>query len=114
LNLHGTSTDTRNKFISRRYSPGVLLGTGNIGKYLSRVVTDKNTFISNDAGKTWEFFANGTFEYEISNFGGLIMMAKSSGATRTISWTEDEGRIWSECELDGINSTEVRNTGFFF
>lgn len=76
---------------------------------MSNQQSSKNTYLSNDAGKTWYWFANGTYEYEIANYGGLIMMAKNSEATKTVFWTEDEGRVWSECALDEnfANTNEV-------
>ena len=74
------------------YSPvnaiGILIGTGNVGNYLSNRKDEINTYLSRDAGLTWfeviyskniYLFSfkvmKGSHIYEIGDHGGLIVMA---------------------------------------
>jgi len=34
-----------------------------------------NTYLSKDGGKTWKEIKKGVFVFEITDFGGLILMA---------------------------------------
>lgn len=52
LHLHGVSSD-----FTSVYSPdktlGIIIGTGNVGSYLSNNPDEINTYLSRDAGLTW-------------------------------------------------------------
>ena len=40
-------------FYSTKNSIGIILGTGNVGSYLSNRKDEINTYLSRDAGLTW-------------------------------------------------------------
>lgn len=53
-------------------SPGLLIGVGNVGKYLSMDINELNTYLSRDGGSTWHevwFFLLVTFSIESSSLG---------------------------------------------
>jgi hypothetical protein len=92
LNLHGSTTYSRGRFYSRANALGVLLGTGNVGETLRETLGELNTYLSNDAGQTWTLFSNGSYDYEISNHGGLIVLTPNLVSTNFIRFTSDEGK----------------------
>ena len=69
---------------SRRFGPvysnenalGIIIATGNVGKYLSVRDDEVNTFLSSDGGHTWKEIFKGSHIYEVSDHGGLLVMAK--------------------------------------
>lgn len=98
LNLHGSTTNRRGRFYSRANAPGVLLATGNVGETLREEQAALNTYLSNDAGATWSLFANGSYDYEVSNHGGLMVLTPNLASTNFIRFTSDEGKSeWKQC-----------------
>ena len=55
---------------------GLIIATGNVGKYLSTKRDKANTFLSLDGGLSWKEIRKGSHIYEVSDHGGLIVMAK--------------------------------------
>jgi len=55
-----------------------------------------NTYLSRDAGVTWEEVMKGPHIYEFGNHGGLIVVAKlaSLGPTDEVYFSRDEGLCW--------------------
>ena len=54
---------------------GLVLGTGNVGKYLSMREDEVNTYMSRDGGLTWLEVRTGSYIYEIGDHGALIVLA---------------------------------------
>lgn len=52
LNLHGSSIKTAG-YYSFEKAVGIILGNGNVGKYLSHSTEEISTFLSRDGGFTW-------------------------------------------------------------
>lgn len=61
---------------SSKNSLGIILATGNIGKYLETREDRVNTYLSVDGGYSWKEVAKGSSIYEVADHGGLIVMAK--------------------------------------
>lgn len=53
LHLHSISNSKFGPFYSTDNSLGIVLSTGNIGKYLSNKEDEVNTYLSRDGGLTW-------------------------------------------------------------
>lgn len=51
-----------------------MIGTGNIGQYLSDKPDEINTYISIDGGRNWDQIARGSHIYEVGDHGGIIVM----------------------------------------
>mmetsp|Transcript_42694 Transcript_42694/g.68664 ORF Transcript_42694/g.68664 Transcript_42694/m.68664 type:complete len:874 (+) Transcript_42694:54-2675(+) len=103
LHLHGASHWQRGTWetrlgsvYSQESAPGVILATGNVGEFLSYDAQSVNTYLSRDAGVTWEEILKGPHIYEFGNHGGLIVAAKmaSLGPTNKVYFTRDEGLCW--------------------
>ena len=103
LHLHGASHWQRGSWKTRLGSvysqaaaPGVILATGNVGEFLSNDANSVNTYMSRDAGVTWEEILQGPHIYEFGNHGGLIVAAKmaSLGPTDEVLFSRDEGLCW--------------------
>lgn len=77
LHLHGYSDPRFSPFYSTKNSNGIIMGTGNIGKYLSTEPEDINTYMSRDGGKSWIEIAKGSHIYEISDRGLVLVMASN-------------------------------------
>ena len=103
LHLHGPSSwvgggsrPSFASFYSHSSAPGVIMGTGNIGQFLSFDPSHVNTYLSRDGGETWHEIMKGPFIYEYGDHGGLLVMAKytSSGFTSEILYSLDLGICW--------------------
>jgi hypothetical protein len=96
LHLHGI-TDTYGPFYSTATATGLILATGNLGRYLTSVYA--NVYLSRDAGLTWYEIAKGSHTYEFGDHGGLIVMASDRIETKTAWYTWDHGHSWNEVVL---------------
>lgn len=65
---------------STETSIGIVLGTGNLGKRLSKVTEPKNMYISRDGGLNWKSVKAGAHIYEIGDHGSIIVAAKHDEA----------------------------------
>jgi len=74
LHLHSTSNYQFGPFYSTVNAVGLVIGTGNVGKYLSNKVDQINTFFSRDGGLSWTQIVNGSHIYEMANHGGLLLL----------------------------------------
>ena len=81
---------------SSKSAPGIIMATGNIGRYLSFQRRDVNTYISRDAGHTWQEVRKGAHVFEYGDHGGAIVMAQHAehGPTDEIFYSLDGGRCW--------------------
>ena len=103
LHLHGSTHWQRGTWKSRLGSvytqataPGIILATGNVGEFLTNDAQRVNTYISRDAGASWEEILKGPHIYEFGNHGGLIVVAKMAalGPTDEVLFSRDEGQCW--------------------
>ena len=99
LNLNGMSGKYP-PFYSVESSNGLILGNGNIGKYLSSNLEDISTFLSRDGGLSWSEVRKGAHIYEIGEYGGLIVMAETLKSTDKILYSWDEGETFQELVLN--------------
>ena len=64
-------------FYSPTSSIGLIIGTGNVGNYLSLNPDEINTYLSRDGGLNWFEIRKGSHIYEMGNHGGIIVMANN-------------------------------------
>ena len=104
--MHGTWKTRLGSVYTHESAPGVILATGNVGKSLAFDPTSVNTYLSRDAGLTWEEIIKGPHIYEFGNNGGLIVIGKMSslGPTDTVKFSRDLGRCWEELKLSQMIS----------
>eukprot|EP01129_Flabellula_baltica_P006302 TRINITY_DN2345_c0_g1_i1.p1 TRINITY_DN2345_c0_g1~~TRINITY_DN2345_c0_g1_i1.p1 ORF type:complete len:755 (-),score=150.26 TRINITY_DN2345_c0_g1_i1:23-2287(-) len=102
LNLQGSTTSLTKRFYSREQAVGLILATGNVGKYLSLEKDDINTYFSRDAGWTWEQLATGSYIYEMGNAGSLLLLADDQDITNNLLYSFDEGLTLNTCNFTTI------------
>mmetsp|Transcript_41238 Transcript_41238/g.81379 ORF Transcript_41238/g.81379 Transcript_41238/m.81379 type:complete len:868 (-) Transcript_41238:31-2634(-) len=109
LHLHDiTEIPTFSPVYSYRNAVGIIMGSGNVGPFLSSKREDTNTYLSRDGGLTWIESHKGTFIYEFGNHGGLLVMADTVHETRETVFSWDEGLRWSSFEFSK-NPMRVEN-----
>ncbi|CAD8063565.1 unnamed protein product [Paramecium sonneborni] len=101
-------------------SIGIIVATGSIGKYLSYRQDQVNTYLSRDGGLSWIEIKKGSYIYEMSNHGGLIVMSKDQETTNQIVFSWNGGVEWTpfnfidqKAEIQNI-ITEPQNKGTRF
>eukprot|EP00331_Platyophrya_macrostoma_P012271 CAMPEP_0176421916 /NCGR_PEP_ID=MMETSP0127-20121128/9447_1 /TAXON_ID=938130 /ORGANISM="Platyophrya macrostoma, Strain WH" /LENGTH=888 /DNA_ID=CAMNT_0017802715 /DNA_START=25 /DNA_END=2691 /DNA_ORIENTATION=+ len=116
LHLHSMSNGRYGPFYSTDNSLGLIMGTGNVGPYLSNKEDEINTYLSRDGGLTWYEIIKGSHIYEIGDHGSLIIVANDQKAVKNIFYTWNEGLSWhtldvSETPIEITNIiTEPSNT----
>ena len=104
LHLHSASSPHSSVY-SAKNSIGIIIGNGNVGKYLNNDVFDEediSTFLSRDGGFTWFEIRKGSHSYEISDHGALIVLANKN-LTNQILYSWDEGLTWKELKVSEDN-----------
>ena len=72
-------------------APYFIISNGMLGEYLSMDESEGSLFISRDAGWSWEMIRSGTYIYEVSNGGSLIVIGRSMGLTDELEVSFDFG-----------------------
>jgi hypothetical protein len=81
-------------FYSYTNAVGVVMGTGNVGPYLTHDPATTNTYLSRDGGLTWQEAHKGDFIYEFGNHGGLLMMADWAREATQAFFSTNQGYSW--------------------
>lgn len=106
LHLHGPTSwfapeGPRPNVYASKSAPGLILATGNVGAHLDFGSAATCTYLSRDAGRTWEDVAGSPAIYEIGAHGDVVVMAahKSVGPTDRVQFTLDQGSCWMDVKL---------------
>jgi len=81
---------------------GLVVGTGNTGDILDDDAL--NTYISRDAGLTWNQIAQGTKVYQFSDHGGLLLLAEDEWPTNSVLYSWDKGQTFTNCSFGSKNA----------
>lgn len=73
--------------------PGMLMAVGNVGESLAEY-RDSDTFISRDAGFTWEEVHKDAHLWEFGDSGSVLVAANDEQPTDEIIFTTNEGLKW--------------------
>jgi hypothetical protein len=99
LHIHGY-TERRDK--SHTYSSasaiGLMMGTGNVGEYLTDI-KDADTFMTSNAGLTWKSVKKGSYMWEFGDQGSIVVIVKEREATKVVYVSQDEGDTWEPYEF---------------
>ncbi|KAF9903168.1 vacuolar protein sorting/targeting protein PEP1 [Linnemannia zychae] len=96
LHLHSvTDYDGPGAVFSAPSSVGLVMGIGNVGKYLLPV-ENAATYLSRDAGKTWKKVSDTRSLYEFGDEGGVIALVDPTQPTQEISFSYDFGSTWQK------------------
>lgn len=72
-----------------------MLGVGNVGTELA-AYTDSDTFLTRDAGFTWQEVHKDAHMWEFGDQGSIILLVNDEQPTDRVIYTLDEGLTWSE------------------
>ena len=101
LHLHSYTErdDPRNTFSSPS-AIGLMMGVGNVGKYLGYIndPDDTYTFLSTDAGINWKAVKKGRFKWEYGDQGSVIVIVERAETDKGY-YTTDQGDSWKEFKL---------------
>jgi hypothetical protein len=100
LHLKGRTDSNHNPIYSSDNSPGIAIGVGNTGIYLSQ--TELNTYLTRDGGHEWYEVRKGSHMYEIGDRGGLIVMARDDEPTSEIIYSWNEGVTWETLSITKV------------
>jgi hypothetical protein len=91
-------------------TPGILLGIGNVGKYLETSVKKLNTFISKDGGLSWKKVNDKPTVFGFGDVGNIIVTVPIDlqfyfdGSTENLSdyysFSLDQGETWTEVKFN--------------
>jgi len=71
------------------------MAVGNVGEELAPY-TESDTFLSRDAGFTWEEVHKDAHLWEFGDFGSILIMANDEEPTDRVLYSTDEGLNWKE------------------
>lgn len=74
---------------------GVLMAVGNVGETL-KPYKESDTFLSRDAGFTWEEVHKDAHMWEFGDSGSILVIVNDEGTTDHILYSTDEGLSWHE------------------
>ncbi|KAF6760894.1 vacuolar protein sorting/targeting protein 10 [Ephemerocybe angulata] len=80
---------------------GVLMAVGNVGESLLPY-KDSDTFLSRDAGFTWEEVRKDAHLWEFGDSGSIIVMVNDEEPVDFLLFTTDEGKTWREYKFSDV------------
>jgi hypothetical protein len=105
LHIHGYTerTDFRATY-STPSVPGLLMAVGNVGMQLAPY-GESDTFLSRDAGFTWQEVHKDAHLWEFGDSGSILVMANDEEPTNHVLFSTDEGLNWREYDF---SPTKIR------
>jgi hypothetical protein len=96
LHIHGYTErwDPRATY-STPSVPGLMMAVGNVGERLASY-TESDTFLTRDAGFTWEEVHKDAHLWEFGDSGSILVMVNDEEATDHVLFSTDEGLSWRE------------------
>ena len=75
------------------------MAVGNVGEALLPY-TESDTFLSRDAGFTWEEIHKDAHLWEFGDSGSILVIANDEEPTDKVSYSIDQGKTWREYTFD--------------
>ncbi|OSX64575.1 hypothetical protein POSPLADRAFT_1138528 [Postia placenta MAD-698-R-SB12] len=99
LHIHGYTEryDARATY-STPSVPGLLMAVGNVGESLAEY-SESDTFLSRDAGFTWEEIHKDAHLWEFGDSGSILIIANDEQPTDHVLFSTDEGLNWREYQF---------------
>ncbi|THH04806.1 hypothetical protein EW145_g5251 [Phellinidium pouzarii] len=109
LHIHGFTErfDTRATYSSPSV-PGLLMAVGNVGETLAPY-TESDTFLSRDAGFTWQEIQKDAHIWEFGDSGSILVLANDEEPTDHVLFSTDEGISWREYKFTSQERVRVRS-----
>jgi hypothetical protein len=83
------------------------MAVGNVGEHLAPYI-ESDTFLSRDAGFTWEEVHKDAHLWEFGDSGSILVMANDEEPTDHVLFSTDEGLTWREYQF-GTQKLRVRS-----
>jgi hypothetical protein len=120
LHIHGyTERIDKSHTYSSASAIGLMLGTGNVGEYLTSL-SDADTFMTSDAGITWKYVKKGMYMWAFGDQGSIVVIVKEREATTEVYYSLDEGESWESytfsdkpIEIDDLTTVPSDNSRNF-
>lgn len=99
LQLHGYTErkDFRDESSSES-AVALIIGLGNTGEELGEI-RNASTYLSSDAGITWQEVAPFPAQWEIGDSGALLVLVDTSQPTKELRYSSDFGKTWDTMEF---------------
>ena len=109
LQIHGYTErfDSRATYSSPSV-PGLMMAVGNIGETLAPY-TESDTFLSRDAGFTWEEVHKDAHLWEFGDSGSILVIANDEEPTDHVLFSTDEGKNWREYKFTTQDKVRVKS-----
>ncbi len=99
LHIHGyTERDNRGNTYSSQGAVGLMFGWGNVGSELGSA-KDADTFMTTDAGITWNQVKKGRWTWAFGDQGSIIVLVQTAASgeeTDTLYYSTNEGADWTD------------------
>lgn len=105
LQLHSyTERNDKSATFSSPSAVGLMIAVGNVGsELLPKDHDDTDTFITSDAGITWQSIKKGAYLFEYGDQGSIILIVKERTPTKTLFYSLDEGKTWNEHSFSEVD-----------
>jgi hypothetical protein len=84
---------------------GLLIGVGNVGDRLNPL-SYADTFLSRDAGLSWNQIAKGPSIYEFGNHGTILLLAERNQKLGSVRYSLDSGKTWCNLSISDMKESE--------
>ena len=84
------------------------MAVGNVGERLAPY-TDSDTFLSRDAGFTWEEIHKDAHLWEFGDSGSILVIVNDEEPTDHVLFSTDEGLTWREYKFSLQEKVRVRS-----
>ncbi|KAH8796893.1 hypothetical protein DL96DRAFT_1566100, partial [Flagelloscypha sp. PMI_526] len=110
LHIHGYTErrDPRATYSSPS-AIGLLFAVGKVGTSL-KPYTESDTFLSRDAGFTWEEVHKDAHMYEFGDSGSVLIMANDEEPVDHVLWSIDQGQSWRTYKFVADGEEKLRVT----
>ena len=93
LHFHSVTSPHNYGRVFSSPAPGFALGVGSIGETLWEYKSS-DTFLSTNAGLTWQMVSKGAHKYEFGDLGSILVLVDDEEVTDTIKYSLDLGKTW--------------------
>ncbi|EKX33425.1 hypothetical protein GUITHDRAFT_120374 [Guillardia theta CCMP2712] len=106
---HKEADERFGALVSNEKAVGIVIGVGNVGTELAGRTDEASTYVSRDAGRSWERARKGTSVGDIGDQGTILVLADNSEETNEISFSIDGGASFQTCSFSSDVELEVRD-----
>lgn len=99
LHLHSVTTPHNFGRIFSSPAPGLVLAVGSVGSHL-KPYDECDTFLSTDAGLSWQMVSKEAHKYEFGDKGSIMVMVNDEDGVDEVGYSSDLGRTWKTHRLE--------------